>query len=149
MRASFARLARAAAFAALYGVLVTFLFYALLQQGRAEAQRLAETAVRGARWETLPKPEEFGWLVGVLLFAGVALPVLASRWAWLSRAIRAALVAAAVALPAYHLGVAVTGEGGWLAVFVGAPAFAGALLTPLPRGPDRPREDEEPGPAVA
>lgn len=149
MRVLLARLARAAAFAALYGVLVTFLFYALIQQARAEAQRLPETALRGARWETLPKPEEFGWLVGAILLAGLALPVLGSRWAWPTRAVRGVLVAGALALPAYHLGVAVTGEGGWMALFVGGPAFVAALLTPLPRVADDAREDEELRPAVA
>jgi hypothetical protein len=125
------RTARAAAWAAVLGVALTTAFHALHLWALDTVPSGIDA--RRVRFETLPKAEEFGWLVGGLAFVALALTPLPAerRLAWALP--RAAAGALAVTLPLQAFARAASMDHPWFMwAFVAAPAFV-ALMLPAMR----------------
>lgn len=124
------RLARAAGFAATAGVTLTSVLYMLKHSVDPDTSAFA-------RLDRLPKPEEFSWIVGSLLFVSLALtPVPPGRWWWPAALARAG--AASVALGLVLDAVTRTWGGGadyGFAWWAGAlPLFVALLASAWPAG---------------
>lgn len=126
------RALRAAGLAAVLGTALTQFFYAMRNHGADDVPPGIDT--RTIRFEALPKPEEFGWLVGALAFVALLLtPLPRGRW-WPGWAVaRAAAGALAITLPVAAWDDTWGNGAPWFAwLAVGVPAFVGLLAAAVP-----------------